>query len=780
MGWFVRLRWLVVPGYLAACGLILWLLGMQIGTELFPQIDSGQFVLRFRPPPGSNFELTRQMAVKCLEEIEREAKPENIEITMGFVGQVAPNFGIDNMVLFMRGPDDGQLRVALREESGIKLAEFRERLRKVLPERVIPWLAKRLEQGGLSTAEAERQAKLATFGFEPGDIVTNVMSFGSPTPIAVRVVGTDLKLVRQHAEKIAGEMRQIPFLRDVQFEQQLDYPTVEVDIDREKAGLSGAKVEDVAHALVMATSSTRFANLNYWIDVKTGFDYLVQLQIPPLRMDKPEDIETLPLESVNPLVNLMVRDVATVRKGVRPGEIDRDMSQRYLTLVANVEGEDMGRASRQVAEAIDAAGEPPRGVRVEPMGQLPPMIEMFKALGIGLGGRRVRDLRAPDGLLPVAAPGPDLDRRRAGGARGDRDHPLLHQHLAQHRVVHGLDHVPGRLGVELGHARDVHGRALEGRDRRRSRRPSSGAGDRLRPILMTACAMTVGMVPMALALEKGSQMQAPLGRAVIGGLVMSTFATLLVLPSIFALVIGRKVARSPSIYPDDPESKHYDPRVFVDEADPATHGDSDARRRAAPRRRRRRCPTTVDARPATTTSSSSSGGSSTRPGRSGTTWSRITPSTTSGSPSASTSPGTTTGPRPAPASTREPDATARRHGPAERPRRRAVPTPSVPSHRSRERPHGRAAPLPGGPRCDSPPGPESRVVPAAAAGWSLCLAGRPRGAGLRHDEQKADVTERLEAPDRAGDPAARSGTSSGSSGSRASSRATSARRSIRS
>ena len=237
VGWFVRLRWLIVPIYLGACGLVLWVLGLQVGTELFPQIDSGEFVLRFRPPPGSNFELTRQMAVKCLEEIEREAKPENIEITMGYVGQVAPNFGIDNMVLFMRGPDDGQLRVALREDSGIKLDEFRERLRKVLPERVIPWLAKRLEQGGLSQAEAQRQAKMSTFGFEPGDIVTKVMSFGSSTPIAVRIVGTDLKMVRQHAEKIAAEMKRIPFLRDVQFEQKLDYPTVEVDIDREKAGL---------------------------------------------------------------------------------------------------------------------------------------------------------------------------------------------------------------------------------------------------------------------------------------------------------------------------------------------------------------------------------------------------------------------------------------------------------------------------------------------------------------------------------------------------------------
>ncbi len=315
VGWMVRLRYLVVPGYIAACGLVLWVLGLQVGTELFPQVDSGEFVLRFRPPPGSNYELTRQMAIKCLEEIEREAKPEHIAITMGYVGQVAPNFGIDNMVLFMRGPDDGQLRVALTEDSGIKLDEFRERLRKVLPERVIPWLAKRLEQGGLARDKAEQQAKLSTFGFEPGDMVTQVMSFGSPTPIALRIVGTDLKLVRQHAEQIAANMRRIPFLRDVGFVQSLDYPTVEVTVDREKAGLSGAKVSDVAHAMVMATALTRFASLNYWIDVKTGFDYLVQLQIPPLRLDQPEDVETLPVDSVNPLVNLMIRDVATVRKG---------------------------------------------------------------------------------------------------------------------------------------------------------------------------------------------------------------------------------------------------------------------------------------------------------------------------------------------------------------------------------------------------------------------------------------------------------------------------------
>jgi len=509
------------------------------------------------------------VAIKCLEEIEREAKPEHIAITMGYVGQVATNFGIDNMVLFMRGPDDGQLRVALTEDSGIKLDEFRERLRKVLPERVIPWMAKRLEEGGLAKETAEKQAKLSSFGFEPGDMVTKVMSFGSLTPIAVRIVGTDLKLVRQHAEKIAANMRRIPFLRDIEFVQSLDYPTVEVTIDREKAGLSGAKVSDVANALVMATASTRFASLNYWIDVKTGFDYLVQLQIPPLRIEKPEDVETLPVSSVNPLVNLMIRDVATVRRGVRPGEIDRDMSQRYLTLTANVEGEDMGRASTQVAQALAATGEPPRGVRVETMGQLPPMDEMFASLLFGLWVAVFVILV----LLTAYFQSPRLALISIGAVPGVLAGIAVILYVTNTSL--NIESFMGSimcLGVSVSNSVmlvtfiDEHWKSGVSS----AEAAVMGARERLRPILMTACAMTVGMVPMALALERGSQMQAPLGRAVIGGLVMSTFATLLVVPSIFAVVIGKKVAASPSIHPADPDSRFYSPEAF------ANHNTSDA------------------------------------------------------------------------------------------------------------------------------------------------------------------------------------------------------------
>jgi multidrug efflux pump subunit AcrB len=566
---FVRFRWWVVVGYLAACGLIVGVLGMELGTGLFPRIDSGEFVLRFRSPPGSSFELTRELGLKCLEEIEREAGHGQIAISMGFVGQVAPNFGIDNMVLFMRGPDDGWLRVALKEDSGIKLDEFRERLRKVLPQRVVPWLARRLETGGgtggLPRADAREQAGLATFGFEPGDIVTQVMSFGSSTPIAVQVIGTDYDDVRQHAEKIAAEMKRIPYLRDVGYEQTLDYPTVEVDIDRELAGLIGITPDHVKRALVMATASTRFTNLNYWINEKTGFDYLVQIQVPPLRMDKPEDIEELPLESVNPDVPLMIRDVlrdGRVHTSVRPGEFDREMSQRYLTVTANVEGEDMGRAARQVRQAVKDAGEPPRGAHVEEQGQLPSMSQMLKALAIGLTVAVCVILL----LLTAYFQSPRLALTSIGAVPGVLAGIVIILYATNTTL--NIESFMGSimsLGVSVSNSvmmvvfMDEHWKAGKPSDEA----AILGASERLRPILMTACAMTVGMMPMALALERGSQMESPLGRAVIGGLVMSTFATLLVLPSIFAVLIGGKEPSSPSLYPANPASAHYDPELYA-------------------------------------------------------------------------------------------------------------------------------------------------------------------------------------------------------------------------
>ncbi len=159
---------MVVPVYLVVCGLILWLVGTRLGTELFPQVDSGQFVLRFRMPPGTNFELTRQAWLRCLEVIEREAGPGNVDISMGFAGQQAPNYGLNNMLLFMRGPDDGQIRVALREGSGIHIDEFRERLRRKLPERLVPWFTNLLQSEGLSADAAAAPGQTADLRLRAG------------------------------------------------------------------------------------------------------------------------------------------------------------------------------------------------------------------------------------------------------------------------------------------------------------------------------------------------------------------------------------------------------------------------------------------------------------------------------------------------------------------------------------------------------------------------------------------------------------------------------------
>jgi multidrug efflux pump subunit AcrB len=255
---------------------------------------------------------------------------------------------------------------------------------------------------------------------------------------------------------------------------------------------------------------------------------------------------------------------------VRPGEIDRDMSQRYLTITANVEGEDMGRASRQVDQALKAAGEPPRGVVVDTMGQLPPMNQMFQSLGIGL----FIAVFVIFVLLTAYFQSPRLALISVGAVPGVLAGIAVILYFTNTSL--NIESFMGSimcLGVSVSNSVmlvtfiDEHWK----RGTHAVEASIMGASERLRPILMTACAMTVGMVPMALALEKGSQMQAPLGRAVIGGLVMSTFATLLVVPSIFAVVVGNKVARSPSIYPDDPESAHYDPNVYAGQGH-AGHG----------------------------------------------------------------------------------------------------------------------------------------------------------------------------------------------------------------
>jgi multidrug efflux pump subunit AcrB len=569
VGRLVQWRWLVVPAYVVLCAVLLWVLGTRLGTELFPQVDAGEFVIRFRAPPGSDFEITRQIWAKSLQVIQEEAGSENVDIGMGFAGQVSPLFSINNLILFMRGPDDGQMRVALREDSGIHLQPFRERLRKALPEKVRPWLADLLQKQGLTEEFARARAEQVIFGFEPGDMVSEVMSFGSPTPLEVVVASPNLADARSHAERIMAGMKKIPFLRDVRFQQELDYPTVPVEIDRERAGLSGVTARQVANAVVVTSSSSRYVARNFWVDPKNGTSYQVQVEVPTPRMNAAAQLETVSLAEVNPALNLMIRDVARVGLGTMPGEIDRTSSQRYVSITANIEGEDLGRASRQIEQAIAAAGEPPRGARVLTRGQVAPMNEMFAALGVGLALAVVVILV----LLTAYFESPRLALASVSSVPGVLCGVVLMLLLTGTTL--NIESFMGSImcvGVSVSNSvMLVTFIAMEWQERQVVPEAArAGAQDRLRPILMTACAMTVGMVPMALALERGSEMEAPLGRAVIGGLVLSTFVTLFIVPSVFALLMGRSKPRSPSLHPDDPESSHYAPAAVTDVGDGVT------------------------------------------------------------------------------------------------------------------------------------------------------------------------------------------------------------------
>lgn len=559
VGRLVHWRWVVVPAYLAVSAALLLGLGPQLGTELFPQVDSGEFVVRYRAPPGSNFEITRQIWEKSLQVIQEEAHAENVDISMGFAGQVSPLFSVNNLILFMRAPDDGQMRVALRKDSEVHLQPFRERLRKALPEKVKPWLEALLrDQYHLDPADAHKRAQQVQFGFEPGDIVSEVMSFGSPTPVEIVVAGPNIADSRAHAQRILTKMKEIPNLRDVKIQQELDYPTVPVAIDRERAGLSGVSAQQVANAVVVSSSSSRYVARNFWTDPKNGVSYQVQVEIPQQQMNSPAQLETISLAKVNADLNLMIRDGAEVRRGTMPGEVDHVAGQRYVSITANVEGEDLGRATRQIEQAIAAAGEAPRGVRVLTRGQVAPMNEMFSALGIGLVIAVVVILV----MLTAYFQSPRMALASVSSVPGVLCGVVL-MLLVTGTTLNIESFMGAIMCVGVSVSNSVMLVTFIGQEWQAGKvvpeAASAGAQDRLRPILMTACAMTVGMVPMALALEQGSEMQAPLGRAVIGGLLMSTFVTLFIVPSVFALLMGRAKPRSPSLYPDDPDSSHYDP-----------------------------------------------------------------------------------------------------------------------------------------------------------------------------------------------------------------------------
>ncbi|MEP0843078.1 MAG: efflux RND transporter permease subunit [Phycisphaerae bacterium] len=533
VGGMVRFRKGAVVVYLCAAGLTIWQVGRRLGVEIFPPVDSGQFQVRLRAPVGTRHEQTEEYALRTLQTIGEETGGQ-IDRSVGYVGLIPPAFPINTVFLWMGGPHEAVLRVGLRPGGGLRVEDLKERLRRRLAA-VMPEVA---------------------FSFEAGDIINEVMSFGSPTPVEINVIGADLAAGRAFAEKLREQLTKIPSLRDLQIAQPLHYPTIDVKVDRALAGLSRVSAAEVARSMVAATSSSRFVVPNFWADPRTGIGYQVQVEIPQKLMESIESVRTIPVKgtSDNPV---LLRDVAAVEWGAMPGEFDRYNMKRMITLTANIAGEDLGGVSRRVARAIEAAGRPPAGVTVSVRGQIPPLEQMLGGLSVGLGLAIVVILLLLAGYFQSV---------RLSAAVVSTVPAVLGGVAAALFLTGTTVNVESFMGTIMAVGVAVANAILLVTFAERGRMAGlaadaaavQGAQGRLRPILMTSAAMIAGMIPIALGLGESGQQVAPLGRAVIGGLAAATLATLLILPSVFALVQGRRPAGSASLDPDDPHGTLYD------------------------------------------------------------------------------------------------------------------------------------------------------------------------------------------------------------------------------
>jgi multidrug efflux pump subunit AcrB len=528
-------RVVLVAGYLAASVAIIVLVGGRLGTEIFPLVDAGQFRLRLRAKDGTHFSKTEQITLEVLQLVKDKVGAGNVDTTLGYVGTIPSSYPINAVYQWSRGPEEAILLVSLKPGSRVDIERLKEELRDEL--------AKKMPDLRCS--------------FEPADIVNEVMSFGSPTPIDIAVSGPDFAESRKFSQKIYEQLKSIPALRDLQFAQSLDYPTVQVNVDREKAGMSGVTEGDVARSLVAVTSSSRFVLPNYWPDPKTGIGYQVQVEIPQAVTKSEKDLETIPIKTMLDK-QLLLRDVADVQPGTMPGQFDRYNMKRQVGITANIVGADLGSVSRQVRNAIAAAGEPPKGSTVEIRGQIPPMQDMFSGLAIGLGLAVVvvflllsANFQSFKLALVAVSTAPAVI---AG---------VILMLLVTRTTLNSQSFIGAIMAIGVAMANAIllvtfaEHRRREGASATDA--AADGAASRLRAILMTSCAMIAGMIPMALGLGEGGGQTAPLGRAVIGGLAAATVATLLILPSVFALVQSRSPRRSASLDPDDPNSEHYKP-----------------------------------------------------------------------------------------------------------------------------------------------------------------------------------------------------------------------------
>ena len=524
LGWLMPNKKLIIPIYLvlviglAAVGFVV------IGKDMMPKLNNGQFQVRLDEPEGTRLEVTEDKFKQVLQIINKTVNG-HVKITSGYIGLVPSSFGSSNLYVFNTGTHEAVLQVNLDEDYHINMDDLKDALRK-----------------NIAAAIPEM-----TISFEPIDMTEKIMSQGANTPIEVQVAGKDMQQIEGYGDKVLAGLKRIPYLRDVQINQPLDYPVIGITLDRLKVSQLGLNISDIARSVTESTSSSRFTLKNLWLDQNNSYTYQVQAEIPEYVMNSMDELKEIPL--VKGQSSPTLADVATFKLSTAPGEYDRTGPRRFITISANIYKKDLGTATSAVQKVVKSLGTPPKGL-VATIGGMSDLLTdtltslqnglMFAVLVIFLLlAANYQSFKLSLTVL-VTIPAVILGSITALLITGS----TLNLQSYMGMIM--------STGVSVANAILIvtNGESLRLEFKDATRAAVTAASIRLRPILMTSFAMMAGMIPMASGLGEAGEQSAPLGRAVIGGLFASTVAALFILPLLFAWIQEKTTYDEPSLMPE--------------------------------------------------------------------------------------------------------------------------------------------------------------------------------------------------------------------------------------
>jgi CzcA family heavy metal efflux pump len=512
-------------GLFAVCFVIFCVLSMGLvfflGQDFFPEVDAGLIRLHFRARPGLRVEETAKLCDQ-VEAVLRDTIPkdemqtvlDNIGVPYSGINLTFSNSGVI-------GSGDAEILIALNPEHHHATAGYIRRLRRELPSR-FPGVE---------------------FFFQPADIVSQILNFGLPAPIDIQIMGANIRSNYEIGQQIANRLRLIPGTADVHVQQMMSLPTLYLDMDRTRINQVGLNARDVAQSVLITLSGSFQTAPNFWLNPRNGVSYPIAIQTPQYHMTSVQDLMNTSVNSPNAHGEQVLGNLAQLSPAARPAVVSHYNVQPVIDVYASTQSRDLGGVASDIMKALKPFQDHlPRGTSLVVRGQVETMRSSFFGLGVGLLGAIVLVY-----LLIVVNFQSWLDpfiiiTALPGALAG------ICWFLLVTRTTLSVPSLTGAvmcMGVATANSILMVSFA---RDRMDMGVPALQAAieagyTRMRPVLMTALAMIIGMVPMALGFGEGGEQNAPLGRAVIGGLLFATVATLFFVPSVFVIIHGRRQAR---------------------------------------------------------------------------------------------------------------------------------------------------------------------------------------------------------------------------------------------